>query len=1399
MPENIKLFKGGGLNQDDAIEFIPQNDHVEAYNLRVMGTSEGEEGLATNIESNVLISGTRPAGLNKAIGAAGFEITRNAYAFIYNSQNKNLITKLAYDTNTQTNIFENLTNSGAVDILPLNPEYYVNDIKLINDKFLAWTDGRMQPRIINIDKLAAGTYTSLYGSLTQDDMLVIKAQGLIPAICAYGNDEGQSVNLLQGKLFQFGYQYVYSEGEHSAWSTRSKRPVPTQESTPSVGTNVTKNNHIVVQLNIGTNRVKQVNVCARYSNYDWFTIKTASRAYILSLPAAINVAAQVYEAYNPATNIYSIAFYNNGLYTNIDPLETDLDYDHVPLKCETLENVNGNILAMGGITEGYPRPVVEVDIKVSAYDPLLSVTLPPTGLTVNWYAPEKNGFISLYFAGTPAVGDKITIRYVKSNPSDPTNTITLPSPSGYTVIYPNQGQTMNGLVTEPSLSPYVYDYDYTQIPGTSIITLKAPSGYTFLDSTVTLASAGAATYKSIHALKSNSSYQLALLHFDKWGRYFPMVSGKEYVINTPSYAVINSANTTGNYGLTPQINWEINSLPPAEAVSAQWAITKNNTHQTTLMVNGILKAIPLDDYVIFNLSPLKKFNEVNSSSVLNYDYTPGDRCTLLFYIDGTTYNYFNAPAFDVEVVGFTIDANNGEYLLKIRKAEFLNTAAISGKNVMLEIYTPRLRDIVENNATVPAEQLFYEVGDQINIVNGAYATKTGIITDGDVYFKTRSLYSAVNPNIPPPYSFLVEDFNFSDFYESAYTSYGRPRSYNDEPGVVERKASIRYSDSFLKDSMVNGLTRFYTDNIYGDIDGESSSNYGWIRKIRQRNNVLVCFQELKVGYIPVSQTIVEDQSGSSQYALSFKLFNFIRYNGLNIGMGNAKESYAEWNNNLYFVDPFRSEPIKTGLDGISPISGKMSKYFKRVLQQAYESGKKIIGYYDIFNNEYLLSTETEGDILAVPGFNSLNWQLEDSYTVLPSAISITAQGTKGVTTYNNTTGIATYTPNSGQTGADSFSFGFTVGGIPKTKNVCISITAGNPCPNNFAFGEITGASLSTVYTSNVINIFGIDISVPITIVGGEYRINSGAWTSVAGVVVNNDIVEVRQTSSATPITKTTATLTVNCRVVDFDVTTAGTTTTTTTTSTTTTTTTLEPTTTTTLEPTTTTTSTTTTAEPTTTTTLEPTTTTTVEPTTTTTTTSTTTTAEPTTTTTTTTVEPTTTTTTTSTTTLEPTTTTTLEPTTTTTSTTTTAEPTTTTTLEPTTTTTVEPTTTTTTTSTTTTAEPTTTTTTTTVEPTTTTTTTSTTTSTTTTTFACICYEVENETGGALDITYTPCASIETVVNIPAGYIINICVDNGTPIYATGLTVTNCGTPCTADYDCNACGSITTTTTTTSMG
>ena len=618
---------------------------------------------------------------------------------------------------------------------------------------------------------------------------------------------------------------------------------------------------------------------------------------------------------------------------------------------------------------------------------------------------------------------------------------------------------------------------------------------------------------------------------------------------------------------------------------------------------------------------------------MSYEYSAGDRCTFVYYIlaDGTTPKVW-LDKIDVEVVDFEIVTTvvglttTIDYILKVNIPAGVSQATLTGNNVLLEIYTPKQRTEVINGKTSYTEQVMYEVGISYPIVNGNHSVTSGTITEGDVYIKSREMVNGVDLNQVD--TLVVEDFNFSDFYLSAYASYGKPRTFNDEIGRKERKGVIRWSEVFQRDSLVNGLTKFYPENIYGDGDGETSSNYGWIRKIRQRNNVLVVLQELKVGYVPVFQTIVEDQSSNSQYALSTRLFNKVRYNGKNIGIGNAKESYAEWNNNIYFVDPFRSEPIRAGLDGVDTISGKMSKYFKRVLQEAYEAGKKIIGYYDIFYNEYLLTTETEGDILFDTPFNVLNWQLEDTYVIPANGISLTTQGTKGVATYNTSTGIATYTPNAGQTGSDNFTFSFTPsGGSSTTKKVCLTIVAGDDCPEPFGFVDVTNANLSQVYVSNQILIIGINITSPITITGaGEYRINGiGSWVTTAGTVVNNDYVEVRVTSSASLSTAVSTTLTVGCQSDTYTVTTAATTTTTTTSTSTTTTTTAAPTTTTTTAAPTTT---TTTAAPTTTTT-------TATPTTTTTTaapTTTTTTAEPTTTTTSTTSTTTTTTSTTSTTT-----------------------------------------------------------------------------------------------------------------------------------------------------------------------
>ena len=92
-------------------------------------------------------------------------------------------------------------------------------------------------------------------------------------------------------------------------------------------------------------------------------------------------------------------------------------------------------------------------------------------------------------------------------------------------------------------------------------------------------------------------------------------------------------------------------------------------------------------------------------------------------------------------------------------------------------------------------------------------------------------------------------------------------------------------------------------------------------------------------------------------------------------------------------------------------------------------------------------------------------------------------------------------------------------------------------PDPFAFTGQTDVTLSTVVTSNTITVSGINSPATITITGGEYSINSGAFTSASGTVNNGNTVQVRQTSSGSYSTATNTTLTIGGVSDTFSVTT----------------------------------------------------------------------------------------------------------------------------------------------------------------------------------------------------------------------------------------------------------------------
>jgi len=93
-------------------------------------------------------------------------------------------------------------------------------------------------------------------------------------------------------------------------------------------------------------------------------------------------------------------------------------------------------------------------------------------------------------------------------------------------------------------------------------------------------------------------------------------------------------------------------------------------------------------------------------------------------------------------------------------------------------------------------------------------------------------------------------------------------------------------------------------------------------------------------------------------------------------------------------------------------------------------------------------------------------------------------------------------------------------------------------PDAFTFTDVTGAAPATVYTSNAITVAGINAPAPISIVGGTYAINGGAYTGAAGTVVLGDSVTVRVTSASANGTGVNAALTIGGVLDTYTVTTA---------------------------------------------------------------------------------------------------------------------------------------------------------------------------------------------------------------------------------------------------------------------
>lgn len=116
----------------------------------------------------------------------------------------------------------------------------------------------------------------------------------------------------------------------------------------------------------------------------------------------------------------------------------------------------------------------------------------------------------------------------------------------------------------------------------------------------------------------------------------------------------------------------------------------------------------------------------------------------------------------------------------------------------------------------------------------------------------------------------------------------------------------------------------------------------------------------------------------------------------------------------------------------------------------------------------------------------------------------------------------------------SVSSTITVGGVSATFTVT---TAPDTTPNALGPFGIADVAPNAVVDFPAVTVDGIDVPIPISIASGEYSIDGGAFTTVAGTIDSGQSIVVRVIAAGTTNTAVTATVTVGGVDVDFTATT----------------------------------------------------------------------------------------------------------------------------------------------------------------------------------------------------------------------------------------------------------------------
>lgn len=960
MPTIPKIFTGR-LDYDSSPHLVDKADFIQALNITTdQGTARlNDDTVRGNVKGNRFVAYNLPGGTNKVIGCKPDPLRNCVYYFIFNSGLYHTIARYNNATRIVQTVFQNITDTGNIDILQFNENYKMNGIDIINrdeGDLLYWTDALNAPRKINVTAALAGFYTPA----TEQDIDAAKAPPLFPPGATYISDTNIKVNNVNKNLFEFAYRYIYADFEKSTFSPLSISPLRQYDYLTSL--NPLSNNAITVTIDTGGKEVTKIEVAMRqnignlYSDY--YSINSINKD---ALGLTDDLA-------------YSFNFSNDAAYTVIDPNEAIELFDLVPRRANAQTMVNGNYLVYGGILEGYNK-LTRAELNVITEVTYEQVPLPGGTIVIgnpsfdytSIVSPSPGGTIqlNLVVGATVTPGDIYALSFTVQR--IPFASCPLPGSGAHTYSYTAMlGDNSNTVATYFSTQiALLADVNTNNLGGGSFHIFTTPSScykFTNISISTTAATASATGDFFDRLYKFGGKYRLGILYFDDQGRTPGVQTYITQPGNTNDFEVdIDNFNAFDTAYNRPVINLTVVHLPPSWAKSFSFVRTKNLVTTSYFM----WKCDDVQDdgsFFYIGIDNLEAFTAANPNFTSAWTFASGDRLKGSYQFNGsnpTGWGAIYSPVLDFEIVGVVEFGSPAQTYIKVRKYPGAIAPDPYDNRLVFEVYRPALK-------TTASNLLYYEFGETYEcvVVNGInYHQFQNSTTNPTFQFRDGDAYIRIRPGTGDQY--LVLDPNFSDYTISAVDSDGRAFIEDENAAETYNPTLVRFSQAYQFGTNINGLNRFYFENF-----DEYARAYGDIWKLDYYASYMKVGQALRIGNVPVLLQIVNTADGTGSLSTSDQLLNTIVYYQGDFGIGTSPESWARNNFVVYGCDNIRGVVWRLSQNGLSILSILYKINSWAISQLTLRTGvSKIYGVYNAAVNRYefaLEEADSENSLSAGP-------------------------------------------------------------------------------------------------------------------------------------------------------------------------------------------------------------------------------------------------------------------------------------------------------------------------------------------------------------------------------------------------------------------------------------------------